>query len=236
MSQNQRFNLIKLTTVPDKIKDLVHGYMRMSEISLWKNNSDAYYKIPLSIQHICLTFYFIHMKFDVYTESDNDCNINPVQNNGTIFIGQCDETGYGAVNAGCSIAHNDGISKYKLQIKQLEEFAFGITSNINNAKGNAFFYEYDDWSVYVCFDENGAWPWFSYKTNDGEKAFEDYKVGIKNSDYVTMELDCNEWRLSYYVNSTFIGECEIEPNLKYYVCVSTQLFSNETFECQIIDT
>ena len=62
MATKTAFNLVKLSTVEDKAKNLIYGFMRESRALFASNN--VYYNIPMLIQQICLTYYYIRMVFN----------------------------------------------------------------------------------------------------------------------------------------------------------------------------
>eukprot|EP01084_Bolivina_argentea_P053648 98478_1 len=102
--------------------------MRKTEL-LWNKNNNPYYKIPSYIQNICLTYYYIPIRFDIATKyydinnkSNNNKSVLPIQNDGTLFTtkGVC-FAGH-AINVGYSIGYKKDVHKYKLKINSLHQF------------------------------------------------------------------------------------------------------------------
>ena len=53
---------------------------------------------------------------------------------------------------------------------------------------------------------------------------------LRNSDIITMQMDCTgykDWVLTYFHNDKEVGHLNIQPNLTYYICMSTDKTNQE---------
>ena len=98
----------------------------------------------------------------------------------------------------------------------------GVVSNVNTVlknrrrkyeihsafMGNSYFF--DKHCQAILGYANGV------KTDHIDPLDDDY-VSWNDNDEVVVLLDCNKWRLSFYLNEKhFIGEIKIKPQVKYY--------------------
>ena len=144
-----------------------------------------------------------------------------------------DIEGYVNVGSSYGIGIGSGITEYKFKYKSNGDSGIGITSNLENCKGNKWMYKYEDAETYYV----GMPSWGSYGCHGGNNKFRKHDdtafevPGVKHGD-IKLQMDCTDqkdWILKYFNNDKEVGQFEIEPNLTYYICISAG-YQNEAFE------
>ena len=161
MSTDHTFKLMKLSRIDSNTKNTVFGYMRKAQLLFPKNN--IYYNIPMLIQYICLSYYYIGMVLDIKNHgnglifSNNDKNVKQTINAWSTCV---------LIN---DININD-CNKFNIHIKYVKTGAFqmgyiintinsiknwnretGCGSNTENSVG-IYVYHYRD--TFTLYDKN----------------------------------------------------------------------------------
>ena len=226
MASTDNFELAKLSSVSSQSKFLFDGYIRKQQ-NMWKDTNNPYYQIIESIQHIILTFWYCGFHFDVYTPTRS--GELDVSNNGKLIevwktrhFGRNLSNIYN-VNAGYSLGHSRGVHKFKIRVNEMRKFDFGITTDLDNAKGTKAFFDYKGWSAFVGFTESSGTLCYG-----NEVSFNNTDCVVQDGTEIMLLLDCDYWKIEFFVNSQFFTWCGIEKDKRYYVCLSF-----ETHDCEI---
>eukprot|EP01084_Bolivina_argentea_P105162 188256_1 len=214
----------KLNLESIKLDYLVTRYINENFINISKNYD--HFASPL-INEIIKFLGNIFIIFDVYHEHYRDC----ILNNGQTFKRNntnTDSVGY--ISIGCSITWISGVHEWKIKIKQYASF-IGIVSDLTPCKQKEkFIYEMTKgYSYYIYCGKPHSLIW----SNQSNSYVEYSLKQIKPNDIVTVKLNCNEWKLQFYVNNEKIGKMvPIKKDNVYYPVICSK---NKDDEYYIID-
>ena len=187
---------------------LISGYIREKEDKL-----ELYMNIPDGIAKIMHKLYpLLFFKFGDFKKG-----IFEVNQDRTVLKGITDCNGY-LIYADISQYSNTGLDKgvHVWSIKSLGidsgccYISIGVTTEKNDLLIN-------DW------DHDGLamsdWPVAGYHSHYAGADDMGDKVGWKRDEVVTMKLDCDQSRVTYYRDKEEIKSDKIEPNQSYYPAV-----------------
>eukprot|EP00483_Globobulimina_turgida_P012042 UN12064 len=128
------------------------------------------------------------------------------------------------------IGWNRGIHEFKIKCIELSDRsnAIGIVSN----KEGFLHFEatVTDWAHDWSFDSEQAGVTYQiyfrnnlinydgiYSHINGTQEY-NKKIGInwEQNDIIHLNIDCNAWELTVYINDKLVGECKLAKNIKYY--------------------
>ena len=129
---------------------------------------------------------------------------------------------------GCSCDISKGITE--IQIKVIDpgsSDAIGITSDIDECKKSLWVNQQNGY--HYSWYGSSLWALKRKKVIDCKHT--DYNMDI--NDIVTIKIDCDKWRVSFYKNEIELGSLAIKENLEYYFFIGSQVYAEDS-EYQIL--
>lgn len=204
----------------EQVTHLVNGYLR--EELLGSNNEYLY---PESLTALFIRFLGnVLLGFDVICEKYKDF----ISDNGRVLMvdkKKCNET----ITVGCSYPFERGVYTVSVKYyKTRDHCPIGIISDISLCEKEKWIFDADDTFVYAFYDENLCEhvPSDKYKSNGLQ--FDVCKGYQNENDNVKLMIDCNQWKLTYFLNDEQIGNpVNITKDIGYHLAVCASYMNRD---------
>ena len=190
---------------------LVNGYVKQE----FSGNCNSSY--PLELSNVILIFLGnILIKFDVF----NDDFKRFIDENGKhikyMISGKSLTQNLNTIC--CSFGMNKGVTIIDIKcINPCGSGVIGILSDIDECKTGKWIV---NMSGYKYWWYNASTTIFGEKDNEDIVESFDVKESWKPNDIVRMKIDCNEWKLTFYLNEQAMHTMPLHENIKYYLFVN----------------
>eukprot|EP01084_Bolivina_argentea_P046688 85981_1 len=181
-------------------KYLINGYFRQ-----FNEN------VPNDVHYICFIFYFIDVPFQfthTNTEhveiTENGTRIKSVSGYHDIYISIC---------VSSDVGWNNGIHSWSIKSNKSDiQHSIGVTTNYSDAiiKGKRI---YDLNGQTICYDGGNGW---SGTIHIEHGVVLSHAPCWSTGDIITTTLNCNEWTVTFYKNSDFVGSFNLKHKNKVY--------------------
>ena len=208
----------------DKMDSLVMGYLKQ-EILNANDDDDKNYQYPSELTmvfiqflgNILFAFDTIHPDFKQYLQDSGK----------SVKIGRESTGSY--ISFGCSMGFISGI--YTVIIKCMGggemNNPIGIISDIEKCKKREWILKYKDLYRYTFYPKNLTASNLAYNYDQKARQY-GVSVRFKDNDNVKLIINCNEWKITYFLNEEQIGvPVNIVKNIKYYLVICIQHWNTQ---------